>query len=106
MRNGMASASVPSGRAMPPNCPSGIPGMRPRQYLDQMKRVQELLGDIQDAVMAERHLRRFASKREERPSALIAGQMIERARERQRDAKQAFGPVWKKVKKCGKRVWG
>jgi CHAD domain-containing protein len=76
------------------------------QYLDQMKRVQELLGDIQDAVMAERHLRRFASKREERPSALIAGQMIERARERQRDAKEAFGPVWKKVKKCGKRVWG
>jgi CHAD domain-containing protein len=62
------------------------------------------LGDIQDAVIAEDHLQRFTSKTS-RQSALLAGQMLERQRQRRRQAKQAFYSTWKQVKKCGKEAW-
>lgn len=60
------------------------------QFTEQMELVQDQLGDIQDAVMAEAHLRRFTSKQAGRRSALVVGQMIERERQRRVDAKKAF----------------
>jgi len=36
---------------------------------------------------------------------LLAGQMLERQRQRRRQAKQAFHSTWKQVKKCGKEAW-
>jgi CHAD domain-containing protein len=80
-------------------------GRAAAQFIDQIKLVQDLLGDIQDAVLAEKHLRRFTAKKAGTHSALLAGQMVERQRQRRREAKQAFSSTWKKVKKCGKEVW-
>jgi CHAD domain-containing protein len=80
-------------------------GRAATRFIDQIKLIQDQLGDIQDAVIAEDHLRRFTSKKEGRHSAFLAGQMVERQRQRRRDAKKAFRPVWKKVKTCGKQVW-
>jgi CHAD domain-containing protein len=80
-------------------------GRGARQYIDQIKLIQDQLGDIQDAVLAENHLRRFTSKKAGRHSAFLAGQMVERQRQRRRVAKQAFSSAWKKVKKCGKAIW-
>lgn len=81
---------------------AGRPATR---FIDQIKLIQDQLGDMQDAVMAEHHLRRFTSKKAGRQSAFLAGQMVEWQRQRRREAKQAFPSVWKKVKKCGKEVW-
>ena len=80
-------------------------GRAATQFIDQIKLIQDQLGDIQDAVLAEKHLRRFTSKKAGRHSAFLAGQMVERQRQRRRGAKQAFSSAWKKVKKCGKVVW-
>jgi hypothetical protein len=55
--------------------------------------------------MAEDHLRRFTSKRAGRHSAFLAGQMVERQRQRRHQAKQAFPSAWRQVKKCGKQAW-
>ncbi|BCA55099.1 conserved protein of unknown function with CHAD domain [Nitrospira sp. KM1] len=84
----------------------GCLGQAATQLIDQIKLIQDLLGDIQDAVMAEDHLRRFTSKKEGKISSFLAGQMVKRQRQRRRDAKKAFLPVWKKVKKCGDQIWG
>ena len=75
------------------------------RFIEKMKLIQDQLGDMQDAVMAEDHLRRFTSKKAGRQSALLVGQMIERQRQRRRQAKQAFPSTWKQVKKCGKVAW-
>ncbi|HET9845756.1 MAG TPA: CYTH and CHAD domain-containing protein [Nitrospira sp.] len=74
------------------------------RFIATIKLIQDQLGDIQDAVIAEDHLRRFTSKTG-RPSAFLAGQMIERQRQRQRQAKQAFHSTWKQVTKRGKEAW-
>jgi CHAD domain-containing protein len=80
-------------------------GRAATRFIDQIKLIQDQLGDIQDAVMAENHLRRFTSKKAGRHSAFLAGQMVEWQRQRRRGAKQAFSSAWKKVKKCGKQAW-
>ena len=80
-------------------------GQAASRFIDQIKLIQDQLGDIQDAVMAEKHLRRFTSKKAARRSVFLAGQMVERQRQRRLEAKMAFSSVWKKVKKCGKQVW-
>jgi len=76
------------------------------RFVDKIKLIQDQLGDIQDAVIAEAHLRRFTSKKRRRHLAVLADQMIERQRRRRRQAKQAFFATWKQVKKCGKEAWG
>jgi CHAD domain-containing protein len=76
------------------------------RFVDKIKLIQDQLGDIQDAVIAEAHLRRYTSKKRRRPFASLANQMIERQRRRRRQAKQTFFETWKQVKKCGKEAWG
>ncbi len=76
------------------------------RFIEKVKLVQDQLGDLQDAVMAEDHLRRFTSKKAGRYSAFLAGQMVERQRQRRRQARQAFFSTWKQVKRCGKEAWG
>ena len=76
------------------------------RFVDKIKLIQDQLGDIQDAVIAEAHLRRYTSKKRRRPFASLVNQMIERQRRRRRQAKQAFFETWKQVKKCGKEAWG
>ena len=80
-------------------------GRAATRFIDRIKLIQDQLGEIQDAVMAEDHLRRFTSKKAGKHSALLAGQMVERQRQRRRQAKQAFLSTWKEVKKCGKAAW-
>ena len=79
-------------------------GRAATRFIEKIKLIQDQLGDIQDAVIAEDHLRRFTSQTS-RHSALLAGQMLERQRQRRRQAKQAFYSTWKQVKKCGKEAW-
>ena len=75
------------------------------RFIEEIKLLQDQLGDIQDAVMAEDRLRRFTSKKAGKRSAFLAGQMVERQRQRRRQAKRAFPSIWKQVKKCGKVAW-
>ena len=79
-------------------------GRAATRFIDKIKLIQDQLGNIQDAVIAEDHLRRFTSRTSSH-SALLAGQMVERQRQRRRQAKQAFYSTWKQVKKCGKEAW-
>jgi CHAD domain-containing protein len=81
-------------------------GRAAARFIDKIKLIQDQLGDIQDAVIAEAHIRRFTSKKRGRRLPFLAGQMVERQRKRRRRAKHAFFSTWKQVKKCGKEAWG
>jgi CHAD domain-containing protein len=76
------------------------------RFIDEIKLIQDQLGDIQDAVIAEAQLRRFTSKRRRRQLTFLSVKMVERQRRRRRQAKHAFFSTWKQVKKCGKEAWG
>jgi len=55
-------------------------------YLDALKRVQDVLGEHQDAVVAEVHLRRIATG----STAVAAGRLIERARARKGERRSMY----------------
>ena len=81
-------------------------GRTATRFIEKMKGIQDQLGDIQDACIAEDHLRRFTLEKKGKWSALLAGKMIDRQRQRRRQAKRRFLSTWKQVKKCGAEAWG
>jgi CHAD domain-containing protein len=81
-------------------------GRAATRFIDKIKLIQDQLGDIQDSVIAETHLRQFTSRgKGRRRLPFLANQMIERQRRRRRQAKHAFFSTWKQVKKCGQEAW-
>jgi CHAD domain-containing protein len=60
------------------------------------KRFQDVVGEHQDAVIAEQRLRELA----EPESAIVVGRLIERQAERRREARDATPKAWKKLDKA------
>ena len=70
-------------------------------YLRQTKRVQDVLGEHQDSIVAEQQLREILSTiRGVRP-AFVIGQVVERIRARRCRAREVFPREWSKLKKRG-----
>ena len=61
--------------------------------VDRAKEVQDVLGEHQDAVVAEQKLRALADGE----SGLAAGRLVERERERRRRAREEYPRVWKRL---------
>jgi CHAD domain-containing protein len=62
--------------------------------VDRAKDVQDVLGEHQDAVVAEEKLRALADDE----SGLAAGRLVERERERRRRARQGYPRAWKRLR--------
>ena len=62
------------------------------------KRLQDVLGEHQDAVVAEERLRELAAAASRRV-ALAAGRLIERQRYRRREARRDWRKAWKQLAK-------
>lgn len=80
-------------------------GQPATQFIERLKVIQDHLGDMQDAAVAETLLRRYIVKRLSGHSQFIVGQLVERQQQRQRDAQKAFVSEWKALKKCGQHLW-
>jgi|tagenome__1003787_1003787.scaffolds.fasta_scaffold20907111_1 CHAD domain-containing protein len=77
-------------------------GKRRDAYLEALKRVQDTIGLHQDAVVAEERLRAIASP----ASAIAAGRLIERERERRREARDAYSAVLDDALRIGRKAVG
>jgi CHAD domain-containing protein len=64
------------------------------RLVKRAKRFQDVVGEHQDAVVAEERLRQLA----EPETALLVGRLIERQAERRRQAREATPTTWKKLK--------
>jgi CHAD domain-containing protein len=64
--------------------------------VDRAKDVQDVLGEHQDAVVAEEKLRVLADGE----SGLAAGRLVERERERRRRARDEYPRVWKRLRRA------
>jgi CHAD domain-containing protein len=80
-------------------------GKRVRRVVREAKRFQDVVGEHQDAVVAEARLRELAGQTRSTLTALAAGRLIERERERRREARAAFPSAWARLAAAGRRAW-
>ena len=77
-------------------------GKKRDAYLEALKRVQDTIGLHQDAVVAEERLRALALP----DSAIAAGRLIERERERRQEAREAYPAVLAEALRVGRKAVG
>jgi rhodanese-related sulfurtransferase len=66
--------------------------------------MQDLLGEHQDATVAEERLRATAVVDARTAAAFAAGRIAERQRVRRDDALRRFPPAWKRLRHSGRRL--
>jgi CHAD domain-containing protein len=64
-----------------------------------LKLLQDVLGDHQDAAVAESRIRALVKPRTSVAAAIAAGRVIERQHERRRAARAAFPKAWRRVER-------
>jgi CHAD domain-containing protein len=83
----------------------GVVGKPARRFVQDAKRFQDVIGDHQDAVVAEERVRALLDRANGLGAHFAAGRIVERERRRRRDAREAFPEAWARLKKSGKRAW-
>jgi CHAD domain-containing protein len=83
-----------------------IRGRKARRFVKRAKGFQDLLGDHQDAVLAERTIRQAARDLPDHASSLAAGRLLANARERRRAVRRRLRPEWKRLARAGRKAWG
>jgi len=79
-------------------------GRRAERFIDKAKKLQDILGEHQDAVVADEYVRRVTQRT---PAAqALARQLIERQRERRKTALAAFSKKWPRLKRRGRKAYG
>ena len=71
-----------------------------KRYLKTLKELQDVLGEHQDAVVAEQYVRRLAGD----ATALAAGRLIELERQRRVDRRSEYPPVLARALRRGKKA--
>ena len=77
----------------------GRPGQR---FVALAKRLQDILGDHQDAVVAEARIRAWAES--EPGGAFAAGRLVQLERDRKAAARAAWPGVWQRLNRAGRRA--
>ena len=79
-------------------------GGRPaKRFLEQAKAVQDVLGDHQDSVVLERHLRSAPGRTGDLRRVTKA--LIERERKRRKGIRATFREEWPTLKRRGRKAW-
>jgi CHAD domain-containing protein len=83
----------------------GVVGKPASRFLGRAKRFQDVLGDHQDAVIAEQRLRGLAG-RELPPEALLAaGRLLELQRAHREAGRASLPKAWRKLERAGKKAF-
>ena len=76
------------------------------EFVSRAKDVQDVLGEHQDATVAEERIRELvAHVRGTGRTALAAGRLIERQRSRRVSAREAWPRAWKRLRRAGDDAW-
>jgi len=74
------------------------------KLVDRAKDLQDVIGEHQDAVVAELRIRELAARAGGR-TGLAAGRLVERQRARKRAARRAFPDAWRRLDKAGRAAF-
>ena len=83
-----------------------LAGRAAERFIARARALQDVLGEHQDAVVAEQRLRALFEGARGRRAAFVAGRLVERQRSRRVAARNAFLERWKKVERRGRKAWG
>jgi len=83
----------------------GTMGKAASRFIQQTKRVQDLLGDHQDTIIAEKHLQDLLAATRGVKAAFAMGQVVERLRSRRRQARANFPREWTKLRMRGRLAY-
>ena len=75
-----------------------------RRFLDDAKSLQDLLGEYQDSLVAEKHLRLAAVVDDQTAAAFVAGRIAERQLARRLLVRQRLPDAWKRLRRSGARL--
>ena len=76
------------------------------EFVSRAKDVQDVLGEHQDATVAEERIRELVAQvRGTGRTALAAGRLIERQRSRRASAREAWPQAWKRLRRAGDDAW-
>jgi CHAD domain-containing protein len=80
-------------------------GRPAERFVEKAKVLQDILGEHQDAVVAEERLRELFDGVRGRRAGFVAGRLVERQRARRLAARAAFSGYWPKVERRGRKTW-
>lgn len=83
----------------------GVGGKPTRRFVEDAKRFQDVIGEHQDAVVAEERIRGLLDRADGTTAHFAAGRLVERERERRRRMRADFPKAWARLEKSGKRAW-
>jgi len=75
------------------------------RFVDKAKKVQDILGEHQDAVMAESRIRAWLRGIRSRSATWLRDHLIKRQRARRQEARKAFWKRWPRLKRRGRKAW-
>jgi CHAD domain-containing protein len=80
-------------------------GKKARRFVARAKNVQDVLGEHQDAVVADEHLRELVHSQSNPQLALVAGRLIERQWERMLRARAEAPKALRRLRRAGRKAW-
>jgi CHAD domain-containing protein len=80
-------------------------GRKATRFIDDAKVFQDVLGEHQDAVVAEQRVRAILREAGGKALAFAAGRIVERERQRRATARAALPKAWARLRKRGKAAW-
>ena len=80
-------------------------GKPAERFIAKAKELQDVLGEHQDALVAEAQIRALAGELGGGRTNFMAGRLVERQRARRAAARAAFAALWPKLARRGKKVW-
>ncbi len=83
----------------------GVVGKPARRFVEDAKRFQDIIGEHQDAVVAEARIRDLLVRSEGTRAHFVGGRLVEREQERRRQARADFPGAWSRLERSGKRAW-
>ena len=81
-----------------------LAGKRARRFVQEAKRFQDVVGEHQDAVVAEERIRALAGRRKA-GLAFAAGRLVERQGTRRAETRAALPAAWARLEKRGRQAW-
>ena len=78
-------------------------GERGKRFIHQAKKLQDILGDLQDAVVIEQYLHDAIDRTE--PAQALGRDLVKRQRKRRKKARAAFFEEWPKLERRGREAW-
>jgi CHAD domain-containing protein len=80
-------------------------GKRAKKFAEAARSFQDVVGDHQDAVVAEERLTALIPRAKSPEAVFAAGRLLERQQRRRQSARRSLPKAWRKLQRQGRKAW-